>query len=469
MNKLDIGDLIGLNYIDGITIVDNHGRIVYSVRHNPRFDSDSQVADMNNVLNRNFLETYKLKNIEESSLYKSLKYKVPIYNKCQTFKDFKDRIYNTQNITIPIIRSGKVVGAIELSKDITTNKHIDNNYGQSKESYFINNPASSNQYMAQYHFEDIITSNEIMLENISKAKLIADSTSPILVYGATGTGKELFIQSIHNYSSRKDKPFVVQNCASIPETLMETTLFGCVKGAFTGSSNTAGLFELADGGTLFLDEFNSMPLNMQAKLLRVLQDGYIKRVGDTRYKKVDVRIIVAMNIDPMEALNTKLIRDDVFYRLNVISFKLIPLINRREDIVPLANYFISKYNLRFNKSVTGIDDKVEDLLLKYDWPGNVRELQHIIESAMNIVSCNKIMLDHLPIYITEKYKLLESEDILSVDNIKPLNEVVKDLEIKMIKLALNKTNYNVSKAAKLLKLTRQTLQYKIEKYNIELS
>ena len=303
-----------------------------------------------------------------------------------------------------------------------------------------------------------------MKRSIEKAKMIAGSDSSVLVYGETGTGKELFVQSIHNYSKRKKKSFIAQNCAALPETLFESILFGSVKGSFTGAEDKAGLFEMADGGTLFLDEINSMPLNLQAKLLRVIQEGSLRRIGDNKNRKVDVRIITAMNIDPKEALDSDKIRKDLFYRLNVNSLKLISLKKRRNDINLLVNHFIEKYNNQSNKDIKGISKEVEMLFYLYDWPGNVRELQHIIEGAMNIAREDIIGLGSLPAYfkdiVTDVEKYNENETI------QPLNELVEIIEKKMINNAIKKAGGNVSKAAKYLEISRQTLQYKMKKYDI---
>jgi arginine utilization regulatory protein len=286
-----------------------------------------------------------------------------------------------------------------------------------------------------------------------------------LIYGATGTGKELFVQAIHNYGLRRNKPFVAQNCAALPETLFESILFGTVKGAFTGASDKPGLFELAHGGTLFLDEINSMPLNLQSKLLRVLQDGVVRRIGGIKDIKVDVRIIAAMNVEPTYAISNKHLREDLFYRLNVMSIKLILLCDRKEDIPLLTEYFIKKYNNLLNKSVQGVTKDVEILFSMHNWPGNVRELQHVIEASMNIVSSGKIDVKHLPIYLNEVFN--DDKKVCEMDEIKPLNDVVEMVERNMIKKALEKSGGNVTKASKLLKVPRQTLQYKIYKYGLE--
>ncbi len=268
--------------------------------------------------------------------------------------------------------------------------------------------------------------------------MVADSTSSVLVYGETGTGKELYVQSIHNYSSRFNKPFIAQNCAALPENLFESILFGTVKGAFTGAVDKPGLFEQAHGGTLFLDEINSMPINLQTKLLRVLQDGVIRRVGDSRDRKIDVRIIAAMNVEPLKAVENGQIREDLFYRLNVVNIKLVPLRDRLEDIPLYVEHFIDKYNKELNKNVKGISSKVKELFMSYNWPGNVRELQHIIEAAINIVDNEYIELDNLPIYLSEKVDLVDYGSLeehfyfsLLEGGVESLDSVMDDMEKKV--------------------------------------
>ncbi|WZL74312.1 sigma 54-interacting transcriptional regulator [Clostridiaceae bacterium 35-E11] len=454
-----------VDYVDAILIVDNKGKIVYSARYNPRFDEDFY----NKIINTNYLEAYPTLASEESTITQCLAQGAPVYKNNQVFYDYAGRLFNTQNLTIPIIQSGKVLGAVELSKDITRIQDLSEKHKkvQSVEAYLIKNANHNRKYSnAKFRFEDIITQNREMLENINKAKLIADSPSSVLIYGETGTGKELFVQSIHNQSSRRSMPFIAQNCAALPETLFESILFGCVKGAFTGAEDKQGLFEIADGGTLFLDEINSMSMNLQAKLLRVLQDGVVRRIGDAKDRKVDVRIIAAMNMEPMDAINKRYIREDIFYRLSVTSIKLTPLRKRKEDIPLFVDYFIKKYNTVLKKRVKGISKEVETLFYIYHWPGNVRELQHVIEGAMNIVKGGNIEMKHLPVYLSETAENVSFYE--EIEDIQPLNEVVEVVEKKMILKALEKAGGNVSKAGKLLNLPRQTLQYKITKYKIEI-
>ena len=465
---MDDNYIFSMDYVDAIMIVDRHGRILYSVRYNPRFDKDSHEGEYESIINKNFLEIYPNINPDESTIINSIKYKKPIYLNEQAIVDYKGRLINTQNLTIPIIRSGKVLGAIELSKDITKIEE--------KAKYKINlKPIINNRetsHKAIYTFDDIVTVNQEMLHNIRRAKIIADNPSSVLIYGETGTGKELFAQSIHNYSSRRDKPFVAQNCAALPENLFESILFGSVKRAFTGAIDKPGLFEEANGGTLFLDEINSMPLSLQAKLLRVLQDGRVRRVGDNKERKVDVRIVASMNIEPSKAIEKGQVREDLFYRLSVVNIKLLPLRKRKEDIPIYVEYFIDEFNQKLGKSIVGVSKEVEELFLKYNWPGNVRELRHVIESSMNFVESGEIKLIHLPVYLSEKINQEERveslDEIVNVSKMElSLDEVVDKTEKELIVKALEKSGGNISRAADMLKITRQRLHYKISKYNIK--
>lgn len=474
MNRQDYIEI--MNYIDGITVIDKHGKIVYSVRYNPRFDNDVFENEYNSIINRHLLEVYTDLDPDESTMLNCIKYGKPIYMKEQRIRDYKGTIINNENLTLPIIRSGKILGAIELSRDITKiNEDIN-----TRIMYKVKNrKAISSTSRTMYNFSDIITANKKMLENIKRAKLIANSSLPVLIYGETGTGKELFVQSIHNYSNRRNKPFIAQNCAALPENLFESILFGSAKGAFTGSIDKPGLFEEANGGTLFLDEINSMPLSLQAKLLRVLENGRVRRLGDSKEREVDVRIITAMNIDPELAIKQKFIREDLFYRLSVVNIKLVPLRERKEDIPIYIKHFISKCNEQLEKNITGVSKEVEELFYKYDWPGNVRELRHVIESSATFVEDNEIKIKHLPVYLDEKAKLHKNginkgvndrnhnhsfDEFLQHSSF--LDDVIEKVEKVLITKALEEAKGNLTKAAGKLGITRQRLRYKIDKYRI---
>lgn len=236
----------------------------------------------------------------------------------------------------------------------------------------------------QYHFEDIIGNNPCFLDSLNVARKASQSQAAVLIYGETGTGKELVAQSIHFGGNRKDKPFVAQNCSAIPSNLFEGLLFGTVRGAFTGAVDREGLFEQADGGTLLLDEINAMPCELQSKLLRVLQEDYVRRIGGTVDIPVDVRMIATVNERPELLMKGGRLRADLYYRLNIISIDLPPLRDRKDDIPILAGYFMEKYSRRYGKMVQTITDGAKEKLLCYDYPGNVRELENIIMAAISL-------------------------------------------------------------------------------------
>ncbi len=448
-----------MKQIDGITVINNSGKVVFHAKYNPRFNRDSTFLK---DPDKNLFELYPGLQPEDSTLVECVKSGKRIYREDQKFCDCNGNLINTDNVTLPIVKSGKVVGAIELSKDITSINDLAG--GCSDE---VNVGHKDGKSYAHFTYGDIITQNKNMIGIIEKTKIIADSISPVLIYGETGTGKELFAQSIHNYSDRKNKPFIAQNCAALPESLFESLLFGTVSGAFTGAHNKPGLFEIADGGTLYLDEINSMPLNLQSKLLRVLQDRHVRRLGDIKSSKIDVRIITSMNVNPVDAVHKNILREDLFYRLNVVGIKIPPLRERRDDIPVLVNFFIRKYNNLFHHNVKGIEKEVFDTFQECSWNGNVRELEHVIESAINIVKDGYIHFRDLPVYLIDEME----EKMINVDrknDIHSLNGVVEGVERKIIKRSIERCMGNISQTAKLLNIPRQTLQYKIQKYNIKI-
>lgn len=299
-------------------------------------------------------------------------------------------------------------------------------------------------------------------------KKMARSESRVMILGETGTGKELFAQSIHNYSSRAKGPFIAINCSAIPDTLLESTLFGTTKGAFTGAENKPGLFEEAKNGTLFLDELNSMSVVLQAKLLRALETNCIRRVGSNKEIPVNPRIISAMNINPTDAIENETLRSDFYYRLAVITLECPPLRKRQEDIITLSMSFIDKYNKVLGRRIKEMSDDVIHLLKNYSWPGNVRELSHCIEHAMNMVDPNDttLLVHQLPAFLQGKKlnKRIEEITIPKLDNYK---QIMTQVEKDILTQALKRNNGNISQAAKELNLSRQCLFYKLKRLNID--
>jgi len=330
------------------------------------------------------------------------------------------------------------------------------------------NIALRTQIEARYSFNNIIGNSSEMHEVFRIMRHAASSESNVLITGESGTGKELVARAVHSNSVRTRKKFVTVNCGAIPEGLMESELFGHVKGAFTGAvSDKRGLVEEADKGTLFLDEIGELPQVLQVKLLRVLQDGDFSRVGDPVPRNVNVRVIAATNRDLKKAIAEKNFREDLYYRLNVIPIELPPLRKRKEDIPMLVNFFLEKHKIKaLEKNIKGISKEAMQALLNYHFPGNVRELENAVEYAIAFTSGPVVQRDDLPKYILEDKKL--SEEARSIP-IMPLREAKAQFEKSLIMAALIESGGNISEASRLLNIHRQNLQQKIRLLGIDLT
>ena len=330
------------------------------------------------------------------------------------------------------------------------------------------NIALRTQIEARYSFQNIIGNSSEMHEVFRIMRHAASSESNVLITGESGTGKELVARAVHSNSVRTRKKFVTVNCGAIPEGLMESELFGHVKGAFTGAvSDKRGLVEEADKGTLFLDEIGELPQVLQVKLLRVLQDGDFSRVGDPVPRNVNVRVIAATNRDLKKAIAEKNFREDLYYRLNVIPIELPPLRKRKEDIPMLVNFFLEKHKIKaLEKNIKGISKEAMQALLNYHFPGNVRELENAVEYAIAFTSGPVVQRDDLPKYILEDKKL--SEEARSIP-IMPLREAKAQFEKSLIMAALIESGGNISEASRLLNIHRQNLQQKIRLLGIDLT
>jgi len=346
---------------------------------------------------------------------------------------------------------------------------------------------------AAYH--DVVGESKKMQDLMSFVNKVASSeATTILIQGESGTGKDLISRAIHFESRRKDKPLIVINCSAIPETLMEAELFGHEKGAFTDAKNMKkGLFEQADGGTLFLDEIGELSGLLQAKLLRVLEEQVIRRVGGVRDQEVDVRVIAASNRDLERAVREGQFRQDLYYRLAIISLFLPPLRDRREDVLPLVHFFIERYNRRFRKSVRGITQETRDLLSSYDWPGNVRELKNAIERAMILEDDDMLRPVYLPFSVGSPLSSLTAFEVSSGGNVAAgtiaasaqQQEVhivngkhiprlsipeggtsLEEIEHTLVEMAMQQANRNQTQAAKLLDISRDALRYKLKKFGL---
>ncbi len=319
-----------------------------------------------------------------------------------------------------------------------------------------------------HSFGQIISKDREMRKVFNIIKEVASTPTSILITGESGTGKELVVRAIRYHGNRKDKPFVVVNCGAIPSELMESELFGYEKGAFTGAqTRTVGKFEHANGGTLFLDEVSALRLDLQSKLLRVLQEKQIQRIGSNKTINLDVRVIAATNVHLEKEVKEKRFRSDLYFRLNVVPIHLPPLRQRRNDIPLLAQFFLEKYSKEYNKKVEGISPKALATLCTYSWPGNVRELQNLVERLVVLSRYNRmISLSNLPIelFMDGEEFTQEMEEIK--DDELGLTKVKEAFEKQIILQALEKTNWNQTEAAKILKIHRNTLVKKLTRLNI---
>jgi PAS domain S-box-containing protein len=294
-------------------------------------------------------------------------------------------------------------------------------------------------------------------------RIAASEASTILIEGENGTGKDLIAKMIHYSSLRQAEPFIAINCAAIPETLLESELFGYEKGAFTDAkTQKRGLFELADKGTLFLDEVGEIPPVIQAKMLRVLEDQTVRRLGGLKDIQLDVRVIAATNRNLREAVKEGAFRQDLYFRLNVIHIHIPPLRERRADVLPLARYFVEQYNKKFKRQIQGLDPGAENLLLAHDWPGNVREVRNAIERAMILEDTSYISAESLPLSLTER----QGPQASVADAFSDSGMSLEETERQLLARALEKTKGNQTQAARLLKITRDTLRYKMKKFNL---
>lgn len=452
-----------LDYLEeGIHIIDKNGVIIYYNKFAQSLDG----IDREKVVGSHLLEIYPSLTEETSTLLMAMRTARPVHRQEQTFLNYKGEKITTINSSMPIKSRGKILGALEISKDITNVREMSERIVELQSKLYKNKKSKAEKKtdeaveLAEFTFKDIIAKNKEMEKLKQLAQKAAETDVSVLIAGDTGTGKELFVHSIHNASNRRYEAFITQNCAALPGNLLEGILFGTIKGGFTGAEDRPGLFELADGGTLFLDEINSMPMELQSKLLRVLQDGRIRRVGATKTTDVDVRIIAATNVPPEEAVEKKQLRRDLYYRLNIVSFQIPGLKNRKDDIPLLANYFINKFNKKLDRHIKSIDDEVYNIWNKYPWEGNVRELEHLIEGIMSITDKETIEVSDLPPKFKEYDTLRNTSD-------QSLNEALESLEIQLIKDALKQTDNNITKTAEILRIPRQTLQYRIQKLGIK--
>lgn len=457
---------------NGTMVVNKDGIVEYfwpgnrlSAMHIAGFTSD--------VVGKHVLDIYPELKEEESTVMQTLRTGKTIVGKEQTLRS-KNYTVTLVTTTYPISENDTVEGAVDVARVLEIRRNGVTEGGSSL-----------------YSLDDIVTDNVKMKRMKEKVKDIAKNDSPVLIYGETGTGKELVAQSLHTESLRKNKPFFSQNCAAIPDNLLESIFFGTEKGSFTGAESRKGIFEAADGGTLFLDEINSMPPAMQAKLLKALEEKKIRRVGGKDDIRFDVRIICATNQRPEHLIETGIMREDLYYRISVVRIDIPPLRERPDDILLLSDYFIAYYNHKMMKNIQGLNHMVEQLFQSWSWPGNVRELKNTIESAFNIEKSSALTLESVqellrkagdengamkhnvqektavdttqfPNEPLSKAWLINAMEEESID----LEDVMKKCEASIISEVLGRET-KLKDAANRLSMSPQKLQYRMEKLNLK--
>lgn len=444
-----------LNSIDeGIHIVDTKGETIF---YNPTM-AEMEGMEGHQVLHKDVLAMFPSLTPETSTIHKVLKTKKAIYDTVQSYTNYRGRRITTINTTVPLYNDGEFVGVLEISKNVTRLQDLAEKIVDLQQQLYTTKDTKKGT--KNFTFTDIVGESEKLKRTIEFGKRAAKTDSSILIYGETGTGKELFAQSIHHESKRANKAFIAQNCAALPESLLEGILFGTVKGGFTGAVDRPGLLQQASGGTLLLDEINSMGINLQAKLLRVLQDKKVRPIGATKEIPVDVRIIATTNTEPTQSVKNSTIRQDLYYRLAVVNIELPPLRERRGDIPLLTKHFIERYKKQFNMEQINITKEVLNIFYNYSWPGNVRELQHVIEGVINLLpDDNIISKEGLPTYL--------QDNLLNEPKANTLPQLIEKLEVETIIERFRETNGNITRTAEILGISRQNLQYKLRKYHIK--
>ena len=430
--------------VDALIIVNEENMILYSAMIN----DDRTYISTKDVIGQNLYEMYPNLTEENSTHARVMKTGKPVINENQLIVERSGKAYVINTSTFPIEDNGRRIGTFDLSSSLTPKSKNDEKEDRNK----------------LYVLDSIVTENEAMLSIKSKILKVSRNDSPVMVIGESGTGKELIVEAIHSMGSRREKPFISVNCAAIPDALMESTLFGTVKGSFTGAENRKGLFEIADGGTLFLDEINSMNIDLQAKLLKVVEEQKYMKLGGERYVDVDVRVISAVNVDPEEAIKNNSLRSDLFFRLGVVQFFVPPLREKKEDLKPLTEHFISYYNSRMNRQVMGVDEDVRRVFENYPWPGNVREFRNVMESAFNMAEGEYIALSDIP--ETLAVFSFTRGNAAFPEAGKSLTSMMNEYEKEIIQQTL-RNSASLSQASSMLKMTRQAVKYKIEKYGID--
>lgn len=455
INTLDSTSLVNIildNIYDGIVVVDNSAKIVFINQPYAEFLGENK-------------ETFIGKNvtdcIDNTRLHVILETRSEEIGELQDIKGNKVVVRRA-----PIFNNGKIIGAIGkiIFKDIKELDIFSAKIHRIENELQYYKKALKEERETKYNFDNIIGNSNKMKATKYLAKKAAQTSSNVLICGESGTGKELFAHAVHSESNRAMGPFVKVNCAAIPYELLESELFGYEEGAFTGAKKGGkiGKFELANGGSIFLDEIGDMPISMQVKLLRVIQEKEIERVGGVKSIPLDVRIIAATNKNLEELVKNGKFREDLFYRLNVMNINIPALRERKEDIAVLVKFLMVKISEQVGNYVVKISNKAMKYLERYSWPGNVRELENVLERAINLIEySSEIQVEDLPLHITKQKVGMEK------NKYNKLKDILDDVEKRTILEVLDQTRGNRSETAKILNISRSSLYEKLWKYGIE--
>lgn len=425
------------------------------------------------VLGYNDREVYNVLNLDNYLRKELIQGRKPIKNRPLTY--FMPNGYMVELVAnaYPYFENDEITKVYCIMQDVSginrLQKRIASLSSRLSQLHFSNDRDSSSLPAngTVYCFDDILGESEAMQRTKLLARRISASPSNVLIYGETGTGKELFAQSIHNESMFSEGPFIAVNCASIPSTLLESQLFGTVSGAFSGAKDMPGFFEQADGGTLFLDEINSMEKGLQAKILRVLQDKVVCRLGDKKRKIVNCRIICATNQNPLNEDGKAAFREDLLYRLMTLYLEIPPLRERRSDIPLLCRCFIEQLNQIYKTRIMQIDNELMDIFLRHDWPGNVRQLSGLLESCLCcLLDRGEVLsIEHIPPYL--RTQMVKNEYHYCMISKHNLNSLLMEYEKKVVEESIKICDGNLSQAAKRLGISRQNMNYRMKKLDID--
>ncbi len=488
-------EMLDLTYRDFLTVFDRltAGVIIVNLRGTIIYYNDGMAKidglERASVVGKAVTEVYDL-TPETSMLIQCLRTRKPTIDRPFFYQTRMGRVANTIHSAFPLFRNKSLKGAVCFVREYNALEEAFTHAPMPRPKVNLGNGT-------RFTFASIVGAAPEFLQAVNTAIMAAGTPSPVMLYGETGTGKELFAQAIHNQSRRSKARFTAINCAAIPENLLEGILFGTSKGAFTGAQDKPGLFEKTSGGTLFLDELNAMPVSLQAKILRVLQERKVRRVGSFAEIEIDLKVISSVNRQPHLAISEKTLRPDLFYRLGVVFIPIPPLRERKEDLERLMHHFMEKHSHALGKHPASFSKEVLDHFLAYHWPGNVRELEHVIEGALNLVGPgHTIEMDHLQSHLPTWYRMRNqpstpdshfpdqtpapdaghpSKEIPGAPKpvggrrTKSLIKTQEERERRLIAGALQNFKGNVTQAARSMGISRQLLHYKMKKHRISRS